>query len=110
MRVSSYGASIRSSGRIKIVMDLDISIKGKDIIIIEDIIDSGFTINYLIKELNKRKPRRMKICTLLDKKARRIIPIKIDYCGFVVPDKFVVGYGIDYNEQYRQLSYIGYIR
>jgi hypoxanthine phosphoribosyltransferase len=109
MRVSSYNQSIQSSGKIKIIMDIDFSVKNKDIIIVDDIIDTGLTSRYIINRLKHQKPRSIKICALLNKTSRRIVPIKIDYCGFNIPNKFVVGYGIDYKEQYRQLHYIGYL-
>jgi hypoxanthine phosphoribosyltransferase len=109
MKVSSYNKSTQSSGRIKIIMDIDSSIKNKDIIVVDDIIDTGLTTRYIINRLKRRKPRSIKVCALLNKPARRIIPIKIDYCGFTIPNKFVVGYGIDYKEKYRQLHYVGYL-
>ncbi|MFH1230256.1 MAG: hypoxanthine phosphoribosyltransferase [Planctomycetota bacterium] len=109
MRVSSYNQSTQSSGKIKIIMNIDFPVKNKDIIIVDDIIDTGLTTRYIINRLKRQKPRSIKICALLNKPSRRIIPIKIDYCGFTIPNKFVVGYGIDYKEQYRQLHYIGYL-
>lgn len=109
MRVSSYNQSTQSSGKIKIIMDIDFSARNKDIIIIDDIIDTGLTAHHIINKLKRQKPRSIKLCALLNKPSRRIIPIKIDYCGFIIPNKFVVGYGTDYKEQYRQLRYIGYL-
>lgn len=109
IRLSSYGKTTKSSGRIKVVMDIESSVKGKDIIIIDDIIDTGLTTRFLVNRLKRAKPRSIKICALLDKPARRVVPVKIDYPGFTVPNKFVVGYGIDYREQYRQLKYVGYL-
>ena len=109
IRVSSYGESTESSGEITLKLDLDSSIEGKDVIIIEDIIDTGRTLLYLKNHLNKMKPNSLKICTLLDKKERRVCDIEADYVAFQIPDKFVVGYGLDVNETYRNLPYIGYI-
>ncbi|MEK7449113.1 MAG: hypoxanthine phosphoribosyltransferase [Planctomycetota bacterium] len=108
--LSSYGPRTTSSGKIKIRSNFTAPIKNKDILIIEDIIDSGLTVSYLKKELQKYHPKDVKICTLLDKPARRKIKLKLAYVGFKIPDRFVVGYGIDYNEHYRSLPYIGYIR
>lgn len=110
MAISSYGASTRSSGVVKIIKDLDHSIQDKDVIIIEDIIDSGLTLSYLRKNLMERGPRSIKICTLLDKPERRMTDVKVDYVGFTIPDKFVVGYGLDYAEKYRNLPYIGVLK
>ena len=104
MSVSSYG-----SGTVKIVKDLDDSIEGKDIIVIEDIIDSGRTLSHLLTLLSARKPNSIKLCTLLDKPERRVVPVDVDYTGFSIPDKFVVGYGLDYDQNYRNLPYIGAI-
>lgn len=109
MSVSSYGDAKESSGRVKIVKDLDESIEGKDVIIIEDIIDSGRTLSYLIDLLKARKPESLKLCTLLDKPDRRVSHVDVDYTGFQIPDKFVVGYGLDYAQKYRNLPYIGVI-
>lgn len=110
MSVSSYGNQTESSGRVKIVKDLDEAIEGKDVIIIEDIIDSGRTLSYLIDLLNARKPASLKLITLLDKPDRRVTDVKVDYTGFVIPDEFVVGYGLDYAQKYRNLPYIGVIK
>ena len=107
MSVSSYGADTKSSGIIKIVKDLDESITGKDVIVIEDIIDSGRTLSYLLTLLKDRKPNSLKLCTLLDKPDRRVIDVDVDYTGFRIPDEFVVGYGLDYDQRYRNLPYIG---
>jgi hypoxanthine phosphoribosyltransferase len=109
MCVSSYGDATQSSGRVKIVKDLDEHIEGKDILIIEDIIDSGRTLSYLIDMLHVRKPSSLKLCTLLDKPDRRVTEVAVDYTGFEIPDKFVVGYGLDFNQKYRNLPYIGVI-
>ena len=109
MCVSSYGADTKSSGVVKIVKDLDVCIEGKNVIVIEDIIDSGRTLSYLLENLSTRKPKTLKLCTLLDKPERRVVDVKVDYVGFQIPDEFVVGYGLDYNQQYRNLPYIGYV-
>jgi hypoxanthine phosphoribosyltransferase len=106
MAVSSYGASTKSSGIVKIIKDLDTSIEGRHVVIIEDIIDTGLTLSYLVKILENRKPASLKVCTLLDKPARRTVDIKPDYCGFTIEDYFVVGYGLDYDEKYRNIPYI----
>lgn len=110
MAVSSYGSSTRSSGIVKIIKDLDISIEGKDVLIVEDIIDSGLTLAYLRKTLLGRKPNSLRICTILDKPERRETDVKVDYTGFKIPDKFVVGYGLDYDEKYRNLPFIGVLK
>jgi hypoxanthine phosphoribosyltransferase len=107
MSVSSYGSETVSSGRVRILKDLDESIQGKEVIIIEDIIDSGKTLAYLKDLLIARAPKSLSICTLLDKPDRREINVEVDYVGFVIPDEFVVGYGLDYNQFYRNLPFIG---
>ena len=109
MSVSSYGNNTSSSGIVKIAKDLDEPLEGKDVLIVEDIIDSGRTLYYLMQLLEKRKPASMKICTLLDKPERRERDVKVDYTGFNIPDEFVVGYGLDYAQKYRNLPYIGVI-
>lgn len=109
MKVSSYGDEFISSGKVKIIKDLDIDIKNKDVLIIEDIIDTGNTLYYLKNELNKRNPKSLKICTLLDKKSRRQKDIIPNYSGFEIEDKFVIGYGLDYKDLYRNIPYVGYI-
>lgn len=109
MSVSSYGDGTSSSGVVKIAKDLDESLEGKDVLIVEDIIDSGRTLSYLIQILEKRKPRSLKLCTLLDKPERRVKPVTVDYVGFNIPDEFVVGYGLDYAQKYRNLPYIGVV-
>ena len=109
MSVSSYGDETISSGRVKIIKDLDDSIEGKEVLIVEDIIDSGNTLRYLIDLLNSRKPKSIKICTLLDKPERIITDVAVDYVGFQIPDKFVVGYGLDYIQKYRNLPFIGVV-
>jgi len=109
IRVSSYNDGTESSGEIKMKLDLKDSIQGKDVIVIEDIIDTGRTLSYLIEYLKMKKPNSVKLCALLDKPDRRVIDVKVDYTGFQIPDKFVVGYGLDYDEKYRNLPYVGYI-
>lgn len=109
MSVSSYGDGTESSGVVKIDKDLDESLEGKDLLIVEDIIDSGRTLNYLIEVLKQRNPRSVKLCTLLDKPERRVKDVKVDYVGFNIPDEFVVGYGLDYQQRYRNLPYIGVV-
>lgn len=109
MAVSSYGDEQVSSGRVKIVKDLDEPIEGKDILIVEDIIDSGNTLRYLVDLLNTRRANSIKIMTLLDKPERRVTDVEVDYVGFSIPDKFVIGYGLDYVQKYRNLPYIGVI-
>lgn len=110
MSVSSYGAGTASSGQVEIKKDISSSIEGYHVIIVEDILDSGNTLYYLMDVLKARKAASIHICTLLDKPERRIKPITADYYGFVVPDEFVVGYGLDYNQQYRNLPYIGILK
>ena len=109
MSVSSYGNDTKSSGAVKIVKDLDDSIQGKDVLVVEDIIDSGRTLSYLLEMLKDRKPNSLKLCTLLDKPDRRVVDVDIDYTAFQVPDQFVVGYGLDYAQKYRNLPYIGVV-
>lgn len=110
MAVSSYGAGTTSSGVVRILKDLDENVEGKHILVIEDIIDSGLTLNYLLDNLKSRKPASIKLCTLLNKPERRKVDVKIDYNGFNVPDYFVVGYGLDYAEKYRNLPFIGILK
>ena len=107
MKVSSYGGGTVSSGQVSIKMDVSESIAGKDVLIVEDIIDSGNTLNLLPKILMERGPKSIRICALLDKPDRREVDVKMDYVGFRIPDKFVVGYGLDYDQRYRNLPYIG---
>ena len=109
MDVSSYGDGTESTGEIKILMDLDDPIEGKNVIVVEDIIDSGRTLHCLAEILMNRNPKSLKICTLLDKPDRRIATVDVDYTGFTIPDAFVVGYGLDYAQRYRNLDYIGVI-
>lgn len=110
MAVSSYGSGTTSSGQVNIIKDLSDSIEGKDVIVVEDILDSGNTLYYLLQVLQARHPHSIRLCTLLDKPSRRVKPIKADYVGFTVPDAFVVGYGLDYDERYRNLPYIGVLK
>ena len=110
MSVSSYGSGTSSSGVVRIVKDLDQPLEGKDVLIVEDIIDSGRTLGYLIEILKKRHPKSLRLCTLLDKPERRVVGnVQVDYCGFQIPDEFVVGYGLDYAQKYRNLPYIGVV-
>jgi hypoxanthine phosphoribosyltransferase len=110
MELSSYGAATQSSGQVRILKDLSGPIKGRDVLVVEDIIDTGLTLNYLLKYLHDRGPRSVRICCLLDKPARRLTEIEIPYRGFSIPDRFVIGYGLDYDERYRNLPYIGVLR
>ena len=107
MQVSSYGSGTKSSGSVVIKKELDEDIKGDNVIIVEDIVDSGNTLSQLVPILKAREPKSLKVCTLLDKPDRRTAPIDVDYKGFVIPDEFVVGYGLDYDQKYRNLPYIG---
>ena len=107
MSASSYGASTKSSGVVKIVKDLDEPLEGRDVLVVEDIIDSGNTLSYLMKMLSDRGPASLKLATLLDKPDRRVTDVNVDYTGFSIPDKFVVGFGLDYDQRYRNLPYIG---
>jgi hypoxanthine phosphoribosyltransferase len=110
MEVSSYGASTESSGQVRILKDLSTSIAGREVIVVEDIIDTGLTLNYLLRYLHDKGPASIRICCLLDKPARRLAEIEIAYRGFTIPDRFVIGYGLDYGERYRNLPYIGVLR
>ena len=109
MSVSSYGSETKSSGVVRIVKDLDEPLKDKDVIIVEDIVDSGRTLSYLIDMLKDRQPASVALCTLLDKPDRRVVNVAVDYTGFRIPDEFVVGYGLDYDQKYRNLPYIGIV-
>ena len=111
MEVSSYGGtSTESSGLVRILKDLSSSIEDEDVLIVEDIIDTGLTLNYLVRYLRGKKPASLRICTLLDKPARRLVEIDVDYTGFTIPDQFVVGYGLDYGELYRNLRFVGVLK
>ena len=107
MSVSSYGSDTKSSGVVRIVKDLDEPLEGKDVLVVEDIIDSGRTLSYLLALLKDRHPNSLKLCTLLDKPERRVVDVNVDYTGFQIPDVFVVGYGLDYDQVYRNLPFIG---
>lgn len=110
MAVSSYGSGVKTSGVVKIIKDLDIDLSGYDVLIVEDILDSGMTLKYITELLKTRGTKSIKIATLLDKPSRRKADVKADYYGFDIPDEFVVGYGLDYDEKYRNLSYIGVLK
>jgi len=110
MAGSSYGAGTSSSGVVRILKDLDETVEGKHILVVEDIIDSGLTLNYLLDNIKSRKPASLRMCTLLNKPERRKVNVHIDYNGFTIPDHFVVGYGLDYAEKYRNLPFIGILK
>ncbi|HBI56484.1 MAG TPA: hypoxanthine phosphoribosyltransferase [Firmicutes bacterium] len=110
MAVSSYGISTKSSGVVRILKDLETGIEGRHVLIVEDIIDTGLTLKYLIENLKSRKPASIKICTLLDKPSRRRVQLQPDFSGFEIPDKFVIGYGLDFSEIYRNLPFIGVLK
>ena len=107
MSVSSYGSDTKSSGVVRMVKDLDEPLEGKHVIVVEDIIDSGRTLSYLLENLSRRNPASLRLCTLLDKPERRVKPVEVDYTCFNIPDEFVVGYGLDYAQKYRNLPFIG---
>ncbi len=109
MSVSSYGGGTESKGVVKIVKDLDEPIRDKDVLVVEDIVDSGRTLSYLLEMLRNRGPKSLRLCTLLDKPERRVVDVDVDYTGFQIPDRFVVGYGLDYDQRYRNLPYIGVV-
>ena len=109
MSVSSYGGDTKSSGVVRIVKDLDESLKDKHVLVVEDIVDSGRTLSYLLEMLRDRGPASLRLCTLLDKPDRRVVDVHVDYTGFQIPDEFVVGYGLDYDQKYRNLPYIGVV-
>ena len=110
MSVSSYGSGAKTSGVVKIIKDIDVEIEGYDILIVEDILDSGLTLSHLMEILKARKAKSIKICTLLSKPDRRKVQVDVSYEGFVIPDEFVVGYGLDFDEKYRNLPYIGVLK
>ncbi len=110
MAVSSYGSNTRSSGIVRILKDLEDNIKDRHVILVEDILDTGLTLNYLLKNLRSRQPASLEICALLVKDAKKGMDLKPKYTGFVIPDNFIVGYGLDYNEKYRNLPYIGILK
>jgi hypoxanthine phosphoribosyltransferase len=107
MAISSYGASTDTSGVVRILKDLDINIEGRHVLVVEDIIDSGLTLSYLLRNLESREPATLEICALLTKPSRREIDVPVRYVGFEIPNKFVIGYGLDYAERYRNLPYVG---
>ena len=109
MSVSSYGSATKSSGVVRIVKDLDEPLKDKDVLVVEDIVDSGRTLSYLLEMLKDRGPKSVRLCTLLDKPERRVVDVHVDYTCFQIPDEFVVGYGLDYDQRYRNLPYIGVV-
>jgi len=109
MAVSSYGNATKSSGAVRIVKDLDEPLHGKDVLVVEDIVDSGRTLSYLLSIIKDRKPASVRLCTLLDKPERRVVPVDVNYCCFEIPDQFVVGYGLDYAQKYRNLPFIGIV-
>jgi hypoxanthine phosphoribosyltransferase len=110
MAVSSYGSSTKSSGVVRIIKDLDETIEGRHVLVVEDILDTGLTLKYLLKNLASRQPASLEVCTLLSKAGKQRVPISCKYVGFEIPDEFVVGYGLDYAEKYRNLPYIGVLR
>lgn len=110
MAVSSYGVSTKSSGVVRIIKDLDTTITGKDVLVVEDIVDSGLTLKYIVENLMSRKPASIRLATLLDKPSRRAVDVEVQYNGFIIPDEFVVGYGLDYGEKYRNLPYLAVLK
>lgn len=110
MAVSSYGASTRSSGVVRLTKDLDMSLEGRNVLVVEDIVDSGRTLQYLTNVLKLRQPASLRICALLDKRERREVNVAVDYVGFVIPNEFVIGYGLDYGEVYRNLPFVGVLK
>ncbi len=110
MAISSYGAATETSGVVRILKDLDTTIEGRHLLIVEDIIDSGLTLNYIVEHLRNRNPASLRICSLLSKPARRRMTVPIDYYGFDIPDEFVVGYGLDFRQQYRNLPFVGVLK
>ncbi len=110
MSVSSYGAGVKTSGIVKIVKDLDIPLEGFDVLVVEDILDSGMTLSYILELLRSRNPRSIRLCTLLDKPERRTANVTADYVGAAVPDEFIIGYGLDYDEKYRNLPFVGVLK
>jgi hypoxanthine phosphoribosyltransferase len=110
MAISSYGAATETSGVVRILKDLDTSIEGRDVLIVEDIIDSGLTLNYIVEHLRNRGPASIKICSLLNKPSRRRVDVKVDYRGFDIPDEFVVGYGLDFQQRYRNVPFVGVLK
>ncbi|MCD6452774.1 MAG: hypoxanthine phosphoribosyltransferase [Dehalococcoidales bacterium] len=109
IKISSYGRGKETSGKVRVVGGLTASVKGREVVIVEDVVDTGLTTSFLIDYLKKRQPASVRLCALTDKPSRRQVPVTIDYLGFTVPDKFLVGYGIDWDEKFRNLPYIGYL-
>jgi hypoxanthine phosphoribosyltransferase len=110
MAISSYGASTETSGVVRILMDLNTSIEGKNVLIVEDIVDTGHTLDYILRNLSTRRPASLKVCSLLNKPSRRMIEVPIHYVGFDIPNKFVIGYGLDFGEKYRNLPFVGVLK
>ncbi len=110
MAISSYGASTESSGVVRILMDLNTSIEGKNVLIVEDIVDTGRTLDYILRNLRTRLPASLKVCALLNKPSRRLLDVPLDYVGFDIPNKFVIGYGLDFGEKYRNLPFVGVLK
>ncbi len=110
MAVSSYGASTETSGVVRILKDLDESIEGRHVLVVEDIVDTGLTLKYILELLSRRRPASLRVCVLLDKKERRLVDVPIHYVGFEIPDAFVVGYGLDFNQKYRNLPFVGVLK
>ncbi len=110
LEVSSYGHSTETSGVVRVLKDLAHPIEGRNVLVVEDVIDTGLTLNYVLDHLRAQRPASLKLCTLLDKPARRVVPLSIDFRGFEIPDKFVIGYGLDYAERYRNLPFIGVLK
>jgi len=110
MAISSYGASTESSGVVRILMDLNTSIEGKNVLVVEDIVDTGHTLDYILRNLSTRRPASLKVCALLSKPSRRLLEVPIHYTGFEIPNKFVIGYGLDFGEKYRNLPFVGVLK
>ncbi len=110
MAISSYGAGTESSGVVRILMDLNTSIEGKNVLIVEDIVDTGHTLDYILRNLSTRRPASLKVCALLNKPSRRQVDVPIHYVGFDIPNKFVIGYGLDFGEKYRNLPFVGVLK
>jgi len=110
MAISSYGASTETSGVVRILMDLNTSIEGKNVLIVEDIVDTGHTLDYILRNLSTRRPASLKVCSLLNKPSRRVVEVPIHYVGFDIPNKFVIGYGLDFGEKYRNLPFVGVLK
>jgi hypoxanthine phosphoribosyltransferase len=110
MAISSYGASTETSGVVRILMDLNTSIEGKNVLIVEDIVDTGHTLDYILRNLSTRRPASLRVCSLLNKPSRRMIEVPIHYVGFDIPNKFVIGYGLDFGEKYRNLPFVGVLK